>query len=107
MTDDDTRRLADSGQTIAPGDCLRQALPDVLPSVAAAWSVDGVVRAVPFAVSTPVLVYDRPMFAAAGLDPERPPATLPEVRAAAEQLVDRGVAPTGLVFGTGASGGGS
>lgn len=43
----------------------------------------GVVRAMPFGMSVPALFYNADLFRAAGLDPERPPATLAQVRQAA------------------------
>ena len=42
--------------------------------------------------SDPVLYYNRTMFEEAGLDPDDPPVSLDELRAAAEQIVDSGVA---------------
>lgn len=95
-------RFIDGGQTLAPGDCLRATVPDLLPAVEAAWSAGGELRAVPFGVSTPVLMYNRSLFAAAGLDPDDPPATLDEVHDAARVMVDAGVAGKGLVFDTAA-----
>ena len=51
----------------------------------------------PFNTSGPVLYYNKKAFTAAGLDPEKPPKTLDEVRAAAEKLKANGVsAPLGL-----------
>lgn len=97
-----TGRLVDSGQTLAPGACLAQAVPDVLPAIEASWSAHGDVQAVPLSVSTPLLFYNRALFAAAGLDPDDPPATLGEVRDAARALVAAGVAERGLVFDTSA-----
>jgi sn-glycerol 3-phosphate transport system substrate-binding protein len=52
--------------------------------------IDGVQWALPFGVATPVLVYNRAAFERAGLDPDAPPATLDDYRAAAEALVDAG-----------------
>jgi sn-glycerol 3-phosphate transport system substrate-binding protein len=51
-------------------------------------------------VSTPVLVYNRRAFRDAGLDPDRPPTSPDELRATAEQLVERGTVPVGFVFDT-------
>lgn len=99
-----TSRLADSGQVVAPGRCLRAVLPDVLPAIEASWSVDGVAQAMPFSVSTPVLYYNRLLFAAAGLDPDDPPRTLEELRDASEALMSSGAADFGLVLGTGSTG---
>jgi sn-glycerol 3-phosphate transport system substrate-binding protein len=104
MPEEATRLIADSGQTVAPGRCLAGSVPDLLPVIEADWSVDGVMQAVPFAVSTPVLIYNRRAFRDAGLDPDRPPRTLDELRSASERLVGSGTVPKGLVFDTSASG---
>jgi sn-glycerol 3-phosphate transport system substrate-binding protein len=104
LPEEATRLLADSGQAVAPGRCLAEAAPGLLPAIEANWSVDGVVQAVPFAVSTPVLLYNRRAFREAGLDPDRPPATLDDLRTTARRLVEHGKVPTGLVFDTSASG---
>lgn len=104
MAEDATRLLADSGQTVAPGSCLAEAVPGLLPVVEAAWSVNGVVQAVPYAVSTPVLIYNRRMFRDAGLDPDDPPASLADLRTTAQQLVESGAVPVGLLFDVGEDG---
>ncbi len=48
----------------------------------------GVLRAVPFAVSVPLLYYNADLFREAGLDPDAPPATWSEVREAAKAIRD-------------------
>lgn len=107
MPHDTVRLLADSAGTIPVGDCLtRDAPDDLLPAVTGAYEVDGALQAVPFNVSTPVLIYNRYVFESAGLDPDDPPATLDEVRSAAERVEEAG-AGVGLVFETGAQGAGS
>jgi len=58
----------------------------------------GRLHSVPFNVSNPVLAYDTDAFAAAGLDPERPPATFAEVERAAQQLVTEGPTEYGITF---------
>jgi sn-glycerol 3-phosphate transport system substrate-binding protein len=102
-----TRRMVDSGQTVEPDRCMSAVVTDMVPVVEAAWSVDDVLQAVPFGVSTPVLLYDRRAFTRAGLDPADPPATLDEVRDASRQLVDTGVTDAGLAVETGAESGGT
>ena len=54
------------------------------------YQLDGVQWTLPFAVANPVLVYNKAAFEKAGLDPEEPPATLDDYRAAAQALVDAG-----------------
>lgn len=63
---------------------------DWVPQSLAYHRIDGVQWALPFGVATPVLVYNRAAFERAGLDPDAPPATLDDYRAAAEALVDAG-----------------
>jgi multiple sugar transport system substrate-binding protein len=46
----------------------------------------GVVYAIPFAVSTPVMFYNKNLFKTAGLNPQNPPKTYDEVRKAAKTL---------------------
>ena len=59
--------------------------------------MQGTQYAMPFNTSGPVLFYNKKAFTAAGLDPDKPPTTLAEVRAAAEKLKANGVeAPLGL-----------
>lgn len=95
-----SQRLIDSGHTVQPDRCMSTVVPDMLPAVRAAWSYHGSLRAVPLGVSTPLLWYNRRAFERAGLDPDDPPATLDEVRAASERLVETGVTDTGLVLDT-------
>ena len=102
-----TQRMVDSGQTVSPDRCIASVVPDMVPSIEAAWTVDGLLRAVPLAVTTPLLLYDAKAFQRAGLDPGDPPATLDEVRAVAEQLVARGATGTGMIVDTDVESGGS
>ncbi len=57
---------------------------------------DGRMAAMPFNSSTAVLWYNKDAFRRAGLDPDNPPRTWAEVRAAAKQIVDTGAAKIGL-----------
>ena len=59
---------------------------DLEPNVLAYYTVDGVQVSMPFNTSTPMLYYNKDMFAAAGLDPESPPRTFEEVWEAARAL---------------------
>ncbi len=60
----------------------------------------------PFNVSNPVLYFNRKIFEAAGLDPDDPPVSLEELRAASEQIVSSGAAPVALVLDSGPDSGG-
>lgn len=60
---------------------------DYLPAIASYYSdMDGNMMSFPFNVSTPILYYNKDLFRAAGLNPEAPPRTWPEVGAAAIRL---------------------
>ncbi len=70
---------------------------DYLPGVAGYYALpDGRVGGLAFNSSTSVMWYNKDAFRAAGLDPDQPPQTWAEVRAAAKQIVDAGAAPIGL-----------
>ncbi len=59
---------------------------DLEPNVLAYYTADGKQASMPFNTSTPMLYYNKDMFAAAGLDPESPPRTFEEVWEAARVL---------------------
>jgi len=64
-----------------------------LPAVTSYYAdVKGNMLSFPFNASTPILYYNKNMFRAAGLDPENPPKTWPELGAAAKRLRASGVA---------------
>ena len=60
---------------------------DLLKGISAYYTIDGKLVSMPFNASAPMLYYNKTAFKEAGLDPDRPPTTLAEVRAAAEKLV--------------------
>jgi sn-glycerol 3-phosphate transport system substrate-binding protein len=65
-----------------------------LPAVRGYYSAaDGRMVAFPFNSSTPILWYNKDAFRRAGLDPEKPPATWPELRAAAQRIRAANAAP--------------
>lgn len=64
-----------------------------LPAVTGYYAdVGGNLLSFPFNSSTPILYYNKDMFREAGLDPETPPRTWPELGAAAKKLRERGAA---------------
>jgi sn-glycerol 3-phosphate transport system substrate-binding protein len=73
-------------------------LSDHIPAVVDQFTVEDTLWPMPFNVSNPVLYYVKPTFTAAGLDPEDPPSTFEELRAASQQLVDRNAARAGLAL---------
>jgi sn-glycerol 3-phosphate transport system substrate-binding protein len=78
-------------------DADKYELSDYLPRVLEYYTVEDTLWALPFNVSNPVLYYDKNAFIAAGLDPEQPPATLDEVRAASEAITASGY-PAGFAL---------
>ncbi|MFN6979526.1 MAG: extracellular solute-binding protein, partial [Gemmobacter sp.] len=50
----------------------------------------------PFNSSTPIMYYNRDIFAAAGLDPDQPPRTWAEMEAASLKIIESGAAPCGF-----------
>lgn len=62
---------------------------DLEPNVLAYYTVNGQQASMPFNTSTPMLYYNKNMFAAAGLDPETPPRTFEEVAEAARKLTQK------------------
>ena len=66
---------------------------DYLPSVTGYYSdTDGNMLSMPFNSSTPVLYYNKTAFAKAGLDPNTPPKTWPEVGEFSKKLQAAGIA---------------
>jgi ABC-type glycerol-3-phosphate transport system substrate-binding protein len=84
--------LALAGAIEPIGPCLEAAgvsTSGVFPAAVANGTVDGLVYGVPRAIDSTLLLYDRAAFRRAGLDPDRPPRTLDDVRRDAEALRDR------------------
>ncbi|MGY3341726.1 ABC-type glycerol-3-phosphate transport system substrate-binding protein [Bradyrhizobium sp. USDA 4470] len=64
---------------------------DYLPAVSGYYSdASGNLLSLPFNSSTPILYYNKTMFRDAGLDPETPPKTWPELGAVARRLREHG-----------------
>jgi sn-glycerol 3-phosphate transport system substrate-binding protein len=100
LQESDQQQMIDT-QTVLPASVCAKAdkysFSDFLPRVISYFTVQGTQYAMPFNTSGPVLFYNKKAFTAAGLDPNSPPKTLDEVRAAAEKLKANGVAsPLGL-----------
>lgn len=95
------QQLLDSLSTVTIADCVkasRYPLTDFMPRAIDYYTVDGKLRAMPWTVSNPVLLFDPGKLTAAGLDPSDPPRTFAEIEAAARQIVDRGVAKHGIAL---------
>jgi sn-glycerol 3-phosphate transport system substrate-binding protein len=92
------RTLVDSEKFVPPAGCDPALGSDLIPIVRATYTVDGELVALPFGVSTLVLVYDRAEYEKAGLDPTAPPRTFDELLAVSAEIVDSGVSGHGLVM---------
>jgi sn-glycerol 3-phosphate transport system substrate-binding protein len=91
--------LVDSESTIPIGSCVEAtdySLDDFLPQALEYYTTEGTLRAMPWTVSNPVLLYDKNDFRAAGLDPDDPPETFDEVTDYSRRIVDAGAAQHGI-----------
>ena len=101
--------MVDTKSFVPVGACVKSSGYDTstfLPTVYDNWATQGVQWSMPFNISNPVLFYNKKMFAAAGLDPEKPPASLEELRADSEAIVNSGAAKYGLALDSGFDSGG-
>jgi sn-glycerol 3-phosphate transport system substrate-binding protein len=93
--------MVDSRAVLPVHACLRADnadTSDLVERIAAYFTVKGEMQAMPFNISNQVLYYNKVAFRNAGLDPEKPPTTLEELRAASQQLVDRKVTRYGIAI---------
>lgn len=93
--------MIDTKSTMAVQTCFEASkydLSDYLSAPLNQFKVDGIQWSMPFNTSVPVLYYNKVAFERAGLDPERPPTTFDEVRAASEKIVSSGAARSGVAF---------
>jgi sn-glycerol 3-phosphate transport system substrate-binding protein len=60
----------------------------------------------PFNISNPVLFYNKRVFTKAGLDPNKPPQSLDELRTMSQKIVDSGAAKYGISLDSGFDSGG-
>ncbi len=103
------QRTIDSGTIIPVGACIEASGLDTSAfqqAVLGMYSVSGVQWGMPFNVSNPVLYYNKVVFERAGLDPERPPQNLDELRQFSQQIVDSGAAAYGIALDSDIDGGG-
>ena len=92
MQDGYTQAMIDSQQIVPIQQYIdrdKYDLSDFPPAAIAYYTVDNTLYAMPFGLLVPVMYYNKIPFREAGLDPDRPPRDLDEVRAASEKLVQR------------------
>jgi len=101
LTDTDTQAAIDTQSFMPVQQCIsafKYPTGDFLARALAYWKVAGSQWAMPFGVSGPVLFYNKLAFSKAGLNPDQPPATLPQLVAAANTLKTKGQGGLGLVL---------
>jgi sn-glycerol 3-phosphate transport system substrate-binding protein len=99
--DTNPQQLVDSQSTIPIEACVKAdklSLSDFYERPIAFYTIEGVLRGMPWNVSNIVTMYNRKAVAAAGLDPDKMPTTLDGLRQVSKQIVDRGVAPHGMAL---------
>ncbi|WP_282936507.1 ABC transporter substrate-binding protein [Paenibacillus sp. RC67] len=67
------------------------------PNITGYYTLNGKLNSMPFNTSNPILYYNKDLFKAAGLDPEKPPKTYEELQKAADAITKTGKA-TGANF---------
>ena len=84
--------MADMGQKFDQSDYLQAV-------IGYYTTPEGKMLSMPFNSSTPVLYYNKTAFKKAGLDPEKPPRTWPELAACAKKCMDAGAVKAGFSVG--------
>lgn len=72
---------------------------DYIPAILGYYSHEGNLYSLPFNASSPVFFYNKDIFAAAGLDPEKPPTTWQEVEEYSRKIMESGAAKYGFTAG--------
>jgi sn-glycerol 3-phosphate transport system substrate-binding protein len=101
--------MVDSRSTVPVEACIKSSGYDTtafLPTGLGAYATQGVQWSIPFNISNPVLFYNKKKFVAAGLDPNKPPVSLDEMRADSDAIVKSGAAIYGLALDSGFDSGG-
>ncbi len=104
-----TQTMIDTKESIPVEACIRASKFDTspfLPGALLAYNVGNVQWGMPFNVSDPVLFYNKKVFQQAGLDPNKPPASLQDIRDMSQKIVDSGAAKYGLAVDSGFDSGG-
>ncbi len=99
VDDTSTQLLADSDTVLPAASCFEADGTDLSvfdETAQAYYSIDGALYPGSVGLANVVLFYNRDHFERAGLDPDDPPGTLEELRAAAEAIADAGITDTPL-----------
>jgi sn-glycerol 3-phosphate transport system substrate-binding protein len=101
--------MVDTQSTVPVEACMKSTNYDTsafLPTALEAYATQGVQWSMPFNISNPVLFYNKKKFVAAGLDPEKPPVSLDDLRTDSQAIVSSGAAKYGLALDSGFDSGG-
>ncbi len=101
LEDTNTEAVIDSGTVLPAQSCLEasgQSTDDLVASAVDYYSIDGDLYPGTVNLSTPLVYYNTNHFRAAGLDPADAPATLADVRGAAEAIKAAGIVDTPVVL---------
>jgi sn-glycerol 3-phosphate transport system substrate-binding protein len=102
IEDTGLQQMIDTQSVLPAASCVKADhynLSDHIKRVIDYYSVKGTLWPMPFNVSNPIFLYNKKAFTKAGLDPNNPPKTLDDLKAAAKKLKDSGAAtkaPMGL-----------
>jgi len=89
LEDQRTQAAIDTNSFLPVQSCMnasKYSTSDFLARPLAYWKVNGVQEALPFAVSNPLVYYNKLAFQKAGLNPNDPPTTLPQLVTDAQKL---------------------
>ena len=95
------QQAIDSHSVVPAGACLaadHTDTSDFLPRALTAYEANGQLWAMPFVQNTLVLYYNRAAFQAAGLDPDKPPSTIEEMRSDSLTITASGYTPHGVAW---------
>jgi sn-glycerol 3-phosphate transport system substrate-binding protein len=99
--DTTVQRMIDSQSVIpvqACADADHYSLAPILPRARAYFSYHNVLYGMPWALSNPILWYNRTAFIKAGLDPNKPPQTLEQLKEYSKKIVASGAAKHGIAL---------
>ena len=99
--DTTVQKLIDSKSVMPVQACVDEdhySLAPLLPRAKAYFSDQNVLYGMPWSLSNPILWYNSAAFVKAGLDPNKPPRTLAEVKAYSRKIVDSGAATHGIAL---------
>jgi sn-glycerol 3-phosphate transport system substrate-binding protein len=99
--DTTVQRMIDSQSVMPVQACVdadHYALAKLLPRATAYFSYNNVLYGMPWSLSNPVLWYNKTAFVKAGLDPNKPPQTLEQVKQYSQKIVASGAAKHGIAL---------